>query len=276
MSRRKNAIAGIFLFLLFMKMCMLTVFAEGVLYSSLDVPQQVMKGKSITAGLTVNCDKPIGVVIFNVRIINGFEYKDCKVNDGSSGYIVSCFYNNELKITYVNPSGIDVSAEKRLVDIRLKASENICTGELEVLTTDAAGLDEKLLENSQGMKYSIDITDKVTSTSAAAGRRTASQNSSESRTTSADGKSNTKSVPAQRSDKSDNTEEILSEELSSQNTSSARTEVTNSDNSFSMFIMGGAFASGMALVIFVSYRLGKSHSRDNNQQKNEQIEQKEF
>lgn len=276
MSRRRNVTAGIVLFLLFMKMCTLTVFAESTIYSSLNIPQQVMIGKSVTAGFMVKCDKPTGIVIFTIRILNGFEYKDCKVNDGSSGYIVSCFDNNELKVTYVNPSGIDVSTEKRLVDIRLKASENICTGELEVLTTDAAGLDEKLLENSQGMKYSIDITDKVTSTSAAAGRRTASQNSSESRTASSADKINTKSVPSPKSDKNDNTEEILSEKLSSQNTSSAQTEVRNSDNSLSMFIMGGIFASGMAFVMFVSYRMGKSHGRESKQQKNEQIAQKEF
>ena len=268
--------AGMLLFLLFMRMCVFTVFAESIIYSGLDVPQQVMKGKIVTAGLTVKCDKPIGVVIFTVRIVNGFEYKECKVNDGSSGYIVSCFDNSELKITYVNPSGIDVSAERRLVDIRLKASESICTGELEVLATDAAALDETLLENAQGMKYSIDISERVTSNSAAAGSRTAPQNSSYGRTAPVNNKSNTKSVPAQGSDKSDNTEEIFSEELSSQSNASERTEVTSSDNSFSMFIMGGAFASGMALVIFVSYRLGKSHSRDNNQQKNEQIEQKEL
>ena len=273
---RKNFMAGMLLFLLFMRMCVFTVFAESIIYSGLDVPQQVMKGKIVTAGLTVKCDKPIGVVIFTVRIVNGFEYKECKVNDGSSGYIVSCFDNRELKITYVNPSGIDVSAERRLVDIRLKASESICTGELEVLATDAAALDETLLENSQCMKYSIDISERVTSNSAAAGSRTASQNSSYGRTASVHNKSNTKSVPAQGSDKSDNTEEIFSEELSSQSNASERTEVTSSDNSFSMFIMGGAFASGMALVIFVSYRIGKSHSRDNNQQKNEQIEQKEL
>ena len=190
--------AGMLLFLLFMRMCVFTVFAESIIYSGLDVPQQVMKGKIVTAGLTVKCDKPIGVVIFTVRIVNGFEYKECKVNDGSSGYIVSCFDNNELKITYVNPSGIDVSAEKRLVDIRLKASESICTGELEVLATDAAALDETLLENSQCMKYSIDITEKVTSNSAAAGRQTDSKSSSISRTASAADKSNTKSVPTQK------------------------------------------------------------------------------
>lgn len=276
MSRRRNVTAGIVLFLLFMKMCTLTVFAESTIYSSLNIPQQVMIGKSVTAGLMVKCDKPTGIVIFTIRILNGFEYKDCKVNDGSSGYIVSCFDNNELKVTYVNPSGIDVSTEKRLVDIKLKASDSVCTGELEVLTTDSAGLDENLLENSQGMKYSIDITDKVTSTSAAAGRRTASQNSSESRTASSADKISTKSVPSPKSDKNDNTEEILSEKLSSQNNSSAQTEVRNSDNSLSMFIMGVIFALGMAFVMFVSYRLGKSHGRESKQQKNEQIAQKEF
>ena len=267
--------SGMLLFLLFIRMCIFTVFAESIIYSGLDVPKQVMKGKIITAGLTARCDKPVGVVIFTIRMTNGFEYKECKVNDGSSGYIVSCCDNNEVNITYINPSGIDIGTEKKLVDIKLKAADIVCTGELEVFTTDAASLDEKLLEHSQSMKYSIDITEKVTSNSAAAGRQTDSKSSSISRTASAADKSNTKSVPTQNGVSIKSTDEVLSEELSSDNAAFTQTEVRNSDNSLSMFIMGGVFAFGMALVIFVSYRLGKSHSGENNRHKNEQNEQNE-
>ena len=95
--------SGMLLFLLFIRMCIFTVFAESIIYSGLDVPKQVMKGKIITAGLTARCDKPVGVVIFTIRMTNGFEYKECKVNDGSSGYIVNCCDNNEVNITYINP-----------------------------------------------------------------------------------------------------------------------------------------------------------------------------
>ena len=66
-----------------------------------NVPSQVGKGKNFTVNLQVQCNGNVGVIMFTLVHGSGIEYKSCKVNDGSCGYIESSYSDNTLSVIYI-------------------------------------------------------------------------------------------------------------------------------------------------------------------------------
>lgn len=232
-------------------MTALTCNAQNSVNSSIDVPSQVTQNKNFTLGLQIQCNKSVGVTIFTLKFGDALEYSSCKVNDNSNGYIVHCQENNVLKVTYVNTSGIDVSSAKTLIDVKMKATKIDKTW-LEVYTTNSASIDEQALDDSECMRYDIEVVEKATSNSSAKGRAT-SKSSSSSKNSSIANNSNNKNIT--RHD--NNSSEIPTSYAESNYDTVA---VSGVNKSAMLFIAGGGFALAIVAVIFISYKAGKNNS----------------
>lgn len=253
------------LFLTIIQIVILTIMfpcnAQGILNSSINVPSQVNKGKNFTLNLQVQCDRPVGVVIFTLSFGDSLEYSSCKVNDSSNGYTVEFQENNTLKVTYINTTGIDVTTTKTLVDVTMKATDINKTW-LEVYTTNSTDSNEQILSDGECIHYDIEVVEKVTSDSSASGRAIGSSSSNKNSSTT--GNSNNKNSANSRAipnRDNDNSSEITGSTATSNYDMVA---VSGVNNSAMLFIAGGSFSLAIVAVIFISYRTGNRKSANTN------------
>ena len=213
----------------------------------LDAPSQVVKGKSFTAGLQIECNSSVGVVMFTVTHSNEIEYKDCKVNDGSCGYIEKSYSNNTLSVIYINTQGITATNATNLVDVTFKADDSVTTADIQVYTSNGASSDEVMLTSDNGREYSIDIVENVTDNQSASG--TSVKNSASSSSSNKDSSAVNKEIP-------NNAEQAtLSTQADEATANNTITLAAKSENK--LLLVGAVFVVAVAVVVAVSYKAGK-------------------
>ena len=213
----------------------------------LDVPSQVVKGKSFTASLQVECNSSVGVVMFTLTHSSEIEYKDCKVNDGSCGYIEKSYSNNTLSVIYINTQGITATNATNLVDVTFKADDSVTTADIQIYTSNGASSDEVMLTSDNGREYSIDIVENVTDNQSASGASVQSSASSSS---------SGKNSSAMNKEIPNNAEQAtLLAQKDEATTNNTITLATKSESK--LLLVGAVFVVAVAVVVAVSYKAGR-------------------
>lgn len=225
------------------------------LYGSVNVPSQVAKNKSFTVNLQVQCNSAIGVVMFTLVHSNEIEYKGCKVNDGSCGYIENSYNDNTLSIIYINTQGITVTEVTNLIDVTFEAKDTVTNTEVQIYTSYGTSADENTLVSDNGRGYTVGIVENVTNKQPADGIKLENSSASIS-------KSYSSAVNKEIPDNDNETETI--ETLATDETTTVSNNINAARSSgVNLFFSGTIFAIAVVIVIFISYKTGKKNSDKN-------------
>lgn len=231
----------------------ITCMCYDTLYGSVNVPSQVAKNKSFTLNLQVQCNNAIGVVMFTLVHGNEIEYKDCKVNDRSCGYIENSYNDNTLSIIYINTQGIMVTETTNLIDITFEAKDIVTNTEVQIYTSYGTSADENTLVSDNGRVYTVGIVENVTNKQPADGIKLENRSAS---TSNGHSSASNKEIP---DNKTETIETLATDETTtvSNNINAARSSGVN------LFFTGTIFAIAVVIVIFISYKTGKKNSDKN-------------
>lgn len=257
------------LLVVFMMLWSVPCSAANVLQGSLKVPSQVAKERLFTVKLQAQCSSELSVVMFTLEYNGDIEYRKSTVSDNGVGTIQCVNENNTVRVVYLNTVGINVSEATPLADVTFKAGEALTDANFKVYTAYSTSSNEVALEEGNGMEYTVEIVEKVSSTSNATGNQL-EKTTEESDEKVINNKSDNVSKDSENSDvnTSENESTVDHSVILPTEKSSGNSITVNPQNSNVMiFIAGGAFALTVVVVVAVSYRLGKnsdkSNSRDN-------------
>lgn len=229
--------------------------AYDTLCASVEAPSEIEQNKSFTVSLQAMCSSTVGVAMFTVVHSDNIEYKNCRVNDGDSGYIEEVYCDNRLSVIYINTSGIVATKPTSLVDITFKADNAPSTAYIQLYTSNGASADEKPLASDNGKEYCINIVEKVTNKQSASQIMLENSSASEAECTenpSAKSSSINKKIPETKADLHNIpvAEEIMV---------ASSIDVAESGN-VKFFFAGTIFTIAVITVIGISYKTGKQNA----------------
>lgn len=218
------------------------------IYGFANLPAQVIKGKSFTVSLQVQCNSDVSVVMFTLVHSDELEYKSCKVNDNSCGYIEESYSDNALSVVYINTQGITATDITNLIDVTFKAEDIVTTADVQIYTSYGASSDETALASDNGKEYNIDIVEKVTDNKSADSTRIEGNLGSSSSSKSSSSAVN-KEIPDY---------EAEATEITPSETATVNNIITISNQSdFKLFFAGAIFVVAVVIVVAISYKAGK-------------------
>lgn len=234
--------------------------ADNIIYSSADVTSQIKTNSKFTVPLKVQCDVPIGTIMFTFEYDKNIEYSKSSIIDNDNGYIVESNKDGIVNITYINTSGIDLSSEKELIEITMKSKDE-AESWIEISTSYSTSIDENVLSDSNKIHYDMSIVKNVTDKSLVNGitvnKNTSNKKDSKASVknkTSTPNSSKSKSTPKRNDSDSEN------EENTESITENNFINVLTDDDNTKLFLAGGVFAISIFAVITISYFTGKKHS----------------
>ena len=262
MKRVTVLISLMILFSLMINIALFDVCAETPVEISFSVSRQIQKGKSVPAQIELKTSAPVSVLHFSIVLGDGLEYTSCQLCENISGKILTAYENNHLNILLINAQGLHFPTFTDVITVRLKSvSDTVGSTGIQVGILQGTDINENLIPDTF-QHYDVDIVEKITdnarATQAAVSR---SSDNSSSKSTVTPKANNQKSVPANKSTITavpDFTETGTEYQLS---TASVHTVMQdNKKYSVITFAAGGIFVLGITLVIFISYKYGKSHA----------------
>lgn len=225
----------------------ITCICYDIVYGSINAPSQVAMGEGFTVNLQAQCNSDIGAIMFTLVHGSEIEYKSCRVNDKSCGYIEDTYSDNTLSVIYINTKGIETKNTTDLIEVTFKAENTITSTEIQIYTSYGASVDENALVSDNGESYTIDIVEKVSNTQSANGTKIKDNSSSANKTSSA---VREKKIPTEKT-------EILETIATDKATTVNNTISVKGSSNMNLFISGVIFAVAVVAVIVVSYKIGK-------------------
>lgn len=265
------SLSSVLLFLLFSGIS--AYAADTSIDCSLTIPAQNQIGKSVHAKVKLGASQPchLGAILLTIQFDSNFlTFKEATLIDGGNATIDTYADGNTVKILFLNTSGSLLSpSPNEIIQIRFMALAQQGNTSINIMGKQAVTQDEQHLMVKDSMEYSIALQEKeVTSTQNASGRRVAQSTSSSS-------KSN-KSSSSSHGRNTNNNEEENADENYDENTPNESLIKNTKDsmnlgkvgswfeNNITLFIWGIAFAIGLAILLFLVYKIGKKQLKTEN------------
>lgn len=232
---------------------------------SLTIPAQNQIGKSVHAAVKLSADQAcdLGAILLTIRYDSRYlTFKEAKLMGSGNATIDTYAEDNTVKILFLSTSGFSLSpSAAETIQLRFMASAQKGNTAVNIMGEQAVTQNEQHLTVMDSLEYTVALQEKeVTSTQSASGRRVVqSTSSSKNNKSSSVGNKNKEENDDQGNglvagDEEGNTWKNKKDNL---NLSKVGTWF---ENNITLFIWGIAFAAGLAILLFLVYKIGKKQA----------------